>query len=211
MDLQAETMQLVQMLAAHRNCETPASQAQLAQYQPIARNRSNYGSSMGSTNMCMGNLKAGSVSWGMQRAESFGSATSRTAKYKPDGTLNLLSPYLTNEDLKQANLERRAKDHAYMETYRMSRQNSIASSKATNTSAATGPEAEGYASAITTPEEDKAVFPEVPLGGRTRRGLRQKTLENPRSPQQGYPVGPSLGLRGLQNPDDFIAQQQMQQ
>lgn len=104
MDLQAETMQLVQMVAAHRNCESPEFQAQLAQYQSIARNRSNYRSYMGSPDMSMSTLNAGPVSWGMQRTESFGSATSRTAKYNPDGTLNLLSPYLTNEDLKQANL-----------------------------------------------------------------------------------------------------------
>lgn len=207
MGLQAETMQLVQMLAAHRNCKSSELQAQLAHYQSMAKSRSNHGSPMGSPAMGMSTLDASPISWGMQRTDSFGSAISRTAKFKPDGTLNLLSPYLTNEDLKAANLERRAKDDAYMETYKMSRQNSDASSKTTDTSAATGQEAEGYASAITTPEEDKAALPEVPFGRRTRRGLRQKSLEN----QRGFSVEPSFGLQEFQNPGDFIAQQQMQQ
>ena len=165
----------------------------------------------------MSTLNSGGLppTWGMDRtgsAISYGSGIEEA--YNPDGSLNVRSPLLNNRMLNAENKKRLAKDEAYVKALEMSRKDSNASSM-TGTSDASGKEASGYTSDITTPENlsKDALSPKVSSPEHNLlRGFPRKLLQNPRRPtQQGFLVSPARGLQGLQNPAEFIAQQQQQQ
>lgn len=230
MGLQQEIAQLSQMLLSHTKCNSPALEAQIAQFKSTSRHGSfsysrpgsahSYGGSarglpVGSP--AMSTLDYGELSpppWGMARTDSaisYGSGGGIEEAYNPDGSLNIRSPLLNNRMLNAENKKRLAKDEAYVKALEMSRKHSNASNM-TGTSDASGKEASGYTSTITTPENPakESLSPkDSPVENTLRRGLPRKSLQNPRSPtQQRFPVGPALGLQGLQDPSDFIAQQQ---
>ena len=130
----------------------------------------------------------------MQRT---GSGTSNRSNnlYHADGTLNLRSPDNTNAMLRAENKKAKAKDEEFMKVYReqnktaqeeyeiaMSRQYSK-SSTASSGALSSGHEGLECTTLNTTPEN---LTKEVPCpmtshnGGGTRRGMQQKSLDNPR-------------------------------
>jgi hypothetical protein len=232
--LQAEAGRLRAILDGHRasgGCQNQQElEAQIAHIDSMTKVGSFYSSSRPGSAASYGSAEFASPTMGMITVNSgdpqspyegsmhrTNSAMSQMSNstfnlgYKADGTPDLMSPHCPGFELKRLHKEQMARDEEYMKSLKMSRQNSNESnlSKVTELSEDLSPatsDESGYTSAITTPEGEK---PKNVVPG--RRG-RPRKLENPRGTQQDSTVDPALrkvdGLQGLQDPAEFLAQQQ---
>jgi len=180
--------------------------------------------SPGASDVGVGILNSGPATptWEMQRNGSDISQRSENP-YNEDGTLNLFSSNVTNTMLREGSKKRKAADDKYMAELRksnkqladehqfaMSRQNSKQgvmsrqSSKQSNSSSerSSRNNSSGNTSPITTPESfsKEKCNTEGGMVRGTRRGMVQKSLENPRTKQLIDPSLPGV------SPLEFISQ-----
>lgn len=228
--LQNEMAALSQMILLHKDCKAAKLDNQISQMMEAGLDPDNALPGPNMSRQGSSNSYYGAHGLPTTWVERPGSATTTgfQSPFNPDGSLNLLSPFLTNEQLRAERKKQDAKSEAYMKSdayqreLAMSRQNSNASRMSGTSESESERPGSGYDSAITTPEnttsKDTPPSPRcVPAPGQSvRRGYPCKTLGNQRSvaaqqQQPGFSINPSQapeGLRGLQDVGEYLAQRQ---